>query len=611
MVRTEATQSALTQAQGLVQQGRFEDALTTIDSKLEENDAPQPMLWIAAICHMQIRSFDRALSILERMLERDPNAAQILNFKGVALAELYRRDEAQAALEAAHGLKPDDPDITENLGVMYGENGYVNECFHTLLSLTHVRHLKKKSILHLIQCALLIGEQQIAADAAALLKGVKDDPKVDYLLNRLAQNTGNIDDAQNILDDMLTKFPGNADALSDKGILAMSAGRQDEAKRYFNASIETEPGHTTSHFLLAHMGGSGEKELSEETIADRERRLELIKSALEDPTLKHFDKIELNFAAGKLLDSLKQYDACFPYYVEGNALLSARTSFHIEETQTMFDDIKRTFDASFFRNVWPRLTIGRKTRGERMIYVVGMARSGTTLTEQILGRHPMIDPGGETTDVIRLGRLLGDRHGYSTTYLEFLDKMDASAIDAVAEEYVSGIEKRIGADGYRTDKDLRNFVHVALVKTLFPDAKIIHVRRNPIDTCVSCFFQFFKIYKHQYSTNLGDLGAYYRFYDELMSHWNETVPDDILTIRYEELVADQQAVTARMLEHCGLPWDDACLEAQDSGSVRTASVWQVRQKLYTDSQERWRRYEKHLGPLIDALGDLAQTSPAD
>ncbi|HSH13907.1 MAG TPA: sulfotransferase, partial [Desulfurivibrionaceae bacterium] len=237
------------------------------------------------------------------------------------------------------------------------------------------------------------------------------------------------------------------------------------------------------------------------------------------------------------------------------------------------------------------------------IFVLGMPRSGTTLTEQIIASHPLVHGAGELPDLLELAN--HPREGAVEGYPLSLQGLTRSDLVDLGEKYVRGLQARNPAAQRITDKMPANFNCLGLIHLMLPNAKIIHVRRNPVDTCLSGFTRLFNKSQHQ-SYDLAEIGRYYRNYAELMAHWRRVLPAGAFyEIQYEELVADNENQARALLEYCGLEWHEACLEShKTSRNIRTASVTQVRQPIYQSSVERWRKYEKHLGPLLEALGDL-------
>ena len=232
-----------------------------------------------------------------------------------------------------------------------------------------------------------------------------------------------------------------------------------------------------------------------------------------------------------------------------------------------------------------------------------MPRSGTTLIEQILASHPEAHGAGETDDLDLAVMDLGGAAAHVFGRPECLSRMSGADFRRIGANYL----RRIGA-GARPERRIankmtENFRFVGLIALALPNARIIHMRRDPIDTCVSCFSNLFAE-NLPYAYDLAEPGRYYRAYEALMRHWLDTLPSGMMIdVQYEDVVADIEGQSRRILAHCGLPWDARCLDFHShERSVRTASVAQVRRPLYQSSVGRWRRYEAHLAPLFDALG---------
>ncbi len=304
----------------------------------------------------------------------------------------------------------------------------------------------------------------------------------------------------------------------------------------------------------------------------------------------------LDFALGKAYADLKEYERSFKHLLAANAAKRTTAAYDEQATFAFFDRIERTFS--------PELMAAKAGGGapsDRPIFVLGMPRSGTTLVEQVLASHPAVHGAGELTIFREAVQAAAPP---ARLYPDFVPALDEAAIGRIGTEYI----KRLGAraqQGERvTDKLPSNFLYVGLIHLALPNAVIIHTVRNPIDTCISCFSKLFKPGEQLFSYDLGELGRYYRRYQQLMEHWRRVLPPGrILDVTYEDVVADLEGQARRILAHCGLPWDERCLAFHETDRpVRTASAMQVRQPIYSSAVERWRVYEEFLGPLLTALG---------
>jgi tetratricopeptide (TPR) repeat protein len=306
----------------------------------------------------------------------------------------------------------------------------------------------------------------------------------------------------------------------------------------------------------------------------------------------------LHWAAGKMANDIGQYDRAFGHYV------IAKTTDYDDYDLSAYADkvahLKELFTAEFFAE---RAEFGNDSN--RPIFIFGMPRSGTTLTEQIIASHPRVHAGSEVVFFNQAADILGFRSGDMDKFGKIVRDLDTRQAAAIAKEFLDYLKKFSTTAPHVTDKMPHNFERLWLIALLFPKATYIHCTRNPIDNCVSIFTNPLNR-AHSYSRTLKDVGGYYRLYKELTEHLCNVIPVDVLESRYEELVADQEAKSRRLIAHAGLEWDDASLRYYEHAtSVRTLSHWQVRQPVYKTSVERWRRYGANLDPLIRALGDLA------
>ncbi|MCZ8543221.1 sulfotransferase [Mesorhizobium qingshengii] len=368
-----------------------------------------------------------------------------------------------------------------------------------------------------------------------------------------------------------------------------SLGRMDEAAVHLKKAIERRISIPAAYNALVHT-----RKYTEEP-----PELAAILAELRDPDHGSEGAAALHHAAGKVLNDMRRYKEAMDHFKKGNQ--AAGHKFDLENYRRWVDAMIETFTPELVAS-----TAAYGNPSELPVFVVGMPRSGTTLTEQICASHPDVHGAGELSKLRRIanGMGLGDRS--SANVGESIATITNDLTRTLAGEHLAYLRER-APDALRiVDKMPHNFELIGLIGILFPNARIIHCRRDAIDNCISCFvLQFSKA--HSYSADLQTLGLYYREYDRLMRHWGRVFPGRVFENRYETLIGNQEEQSRRLIDYLGLPWDDACLRFFDrDGSVNTYSRWQVRQPIYKSSVKRWKNYESEIQPLIESLGDLAE-----
>lgn len=383
--------------------------------------------------------------------------------------------------------------------------------------------------------------------------------------------------------------PDNAVARMDIANTLVDLGRMDEATVCLNENIARRVSVPSSYKALVTV-----RKFSTEP-----PELKSILDELRTTTNPADEPYELHMAAGKILDDLGRHDEAMDHFLR--AATNKGYSFNIESYRRRVDAWIELFNREFFA-----ARAGYGDSSETPVFVLGMPRSGTTLTEQICSSHPDVHGAGELTKLQRIALANGLKLQPGRAFGQPVVSMTKQQSMALAGEYLSNLHLYAPAASRIVDKMPHNFEIIGLIAILFPNARIVHCRRDPIDNCFSCFISNLSR-AHQYNSDLAQLGLYYREYDRLMSHWNAVLPGRIFENRYEDLVSDQEGQSRRLVEHLGLGWNDACLRFfEKAGPVRTISRWQVRQPIYKSSVKRWKSYESRLGPLIDNLGDLAE-----
>ena len=409
---------------------------------------------------------------------------------------------------------------------------------------------------------------------------------------------GGQEEAIDIYADILAEYQGNAHVWMSYGHTLKTANRQEQSIAAYRRSLELMPELGEAWWSLANL------KTFRFTPADvAAMRTQLARNDLRDEDRFHFD-----FALGKALEDAQEYAASFEHYSRGNALRRSGVPYDRERTADHVRRSKALLTDEFFAE--------RKGCGcpaPDPIFIVGLPRSGSTLLEQILSSHPLVEGTQELPDMIAIAGRLGGKKKRSdvSKYPEILATLPAAETRALGEEYLERTRVQRKTDApFFIDKMPNNWLHVGLIHLILPNARIVDARRHPLGCCFSVYKQHFARGQH-FSYSLEDIGAYYRKYVELAAHFDKALPGRVHRVFYEEMVEDTAAQVRRLLDYCGLPFDERCLRFHENErAVRTASSEQVRQPIYRDAVEHWRHYEAWLDPLKQALGPVLTAYPA-
>ncbi|TRZ68066.1 MAG: HAMP domain-containing protein [Rhodocyclaceae bacterium] len=426
-----------------------------------------------------------------------------------------------------------------------------------------------------------VGRGQFSAAESSLRRALRIGPGLEkalYYLGVTLAYTTRVAEAEACQRRLLSIAPWHEGALLMMNDFLAHEGRFDQAEQLVKRALVVNPNSSSALSALA--------QLRKMTPADTEwmdRAEELVKIA--GPV----DQVQLRYAMGKYCDDVGDYDRAFINYHDANRLSKAiaNNPYSHDNWTRCVDQLVRVNNPSSLHPVFHGAA-----DSNRPVFIVGMPRSGTSLVEQIIASHPAVFGAGELSYWKNIARTP------STPVFE--SSLNGEVLSRLAKDYLDHLAD-LDPDARRViDKMPDNFICMGLIHAVFPNAKFIHAIRNPIDTCLSIYFQNFSA-AYDYSNDLADLAHYYREYHRLMAHWRAILPESsLLDLRYEDLLADQEGWSRRMIEFVGLDWDECCLNYQDTQRrVVTASKWQVRQKIYTSSIGRWRHYEKFIGPLME------------
>ncbi|HXW75553.1 MAG TPA: sulfotransferase [Steroidobacteraceae bacterium] len=372
------------------------------------------------------------------------------------------------------------------------------------------------------------------------------------------------------------------------GHVQKTLGKRSDSEASYKAALQLDPGLGEAYWSLA--------DLKNYVFSDEE--IEAMQQLLARDKRGRSNKAQLHFALGRAFEQREQYPEAFAHYAQGNALRRLDAPFDVARFERRCARIRAFFDARFFA---VRASCGDPSHAP--IFIVGLPRSGSTLIEQILASHSQVEGTMELPNILNIvgqfDDLAPDRDGYPET----VGRASPAQLTALGGRYLAETAPLRSGREHFTDKLPNNFSHVGLIHAILPRATVIDARRHPMDACFSTFKQHFAE-GQTFSYDLEDLGRYYCCYLSLMDHWDEVLPGKVLHVQYEELVREPEASIRRLLEHCGLAFEPACLSFHATRrAVRTASAEQVRQPLYTSGVGHWRHFEKELEPLRRALGD--------
>ena len=583
----------------LYRAGDYDAALEICRKGLQLANSSASLLYIYAVSLFRLDKLPDSLAQFDKLLRLQPKHAAALNERGSVLARMSQYDVALASVAKALDIDPKYADAHLNMGNLYSLLKRYDEALAAYdKALTHNPALANARLGRgNVFRALKRYDEAFAAYGKALA--------LDPALASAWLGRGNAFRELNRLEEALASYDRAlaldaryAEACGDKGMALLELGRFKEASDAMEKAIDLAPKRV--HFYLS-LG------LSKRLTRDDPHLRAMQELAQDMSSLAVDEQIELNFALGKALADIGDREHSFARLLDGAALKRGQMNY---DEAAILGVLERTRSA--FAGEMMRSHSGQGDPSDVPVFILGMPRSGTTLVEQILASHPKVFGAGEIPDFHHAVA------GFGGAVTEALHSPEAAARISreqwreLGASYVGRIKAMAPAAERITNKVPENFRFVGLIHLALPKARIIHTRRDPVDTCLSCFSTLFAE-DLPYTYDLAELGRYYRAYEALMAHWRDALPQDaMLEVRYEEVVDDLEGQARRILAYCGLEWDARCLDFhQTARSVRTASVAQVRQPIYQGSVGRWRAYESFLGPLLAELGPDAASAGAE
>jgi tetratricopeptide (TPR) repeat protein len=613
----------------LRRQGKFSQALDILQPLQERMPESPRVHYELGLCYGPMGRGAEALTMLRRAVTLDPQHAAAwlalgdqLQLAGdsegslkalqchlatasshpdlaVAAEHLYAGELAKAEPLVRNILKRNPADVSAmrmlaDIGMRLSQYQDARNLLERCLELAPDYHLARHNL-----TVLLLRRQELEAalqQVNTLLQHDSTNPNYLILKASVLVRRGEHREALAIYEKILANYPDQAQAQLNYGHTLKTVGRLDDAIAAYQRSIDLKPDMGEAYWSLANL----------KTYRFSDAQVSAMRAAVTSEGGNAEDQSHLGFALGKALEDRGEYDESFRFYKRGNAIRRIQQPFNADKN--MLNTVRqiKTCTREFFAQ-----REGAGCTAPDPIFIVGLPRAGSTLLEQILASHSQVDGTAELPDIIALSRKLGGRQRdkAATLYPEILADLSTGQRLELGQGYIDSTRIQRGSSPYFIDKMPNNFMHIGLIHLILPQARIIDARRHPMAGCFAGYKQLFA-QGQTYTYDLTDVGYYYRNYVRLMDHWDEALPARVLRVQYEDMVTDAETQIRRLLDYCGLPFEEQCLRFYETDrAIRTPSSEQVRQPIFTHGLEQWRNYEQHLDGLKEALGPLLQRYP--
>ena len=672
MPEKSATELALNRVRQIMQAGDFSEAERLLFDMQRVSEDHKDILYMLAVCQRYLHKYSSALEVLARLTSISPDNSRAYqeighvyratNNNNAALAAYNQATQINPALEKSfsaqieifESIEDNDPAgrlkvilsrLKQQLSTLQAtpkplvavtdlisEGKLVKaESLCKAFMLKNPRHIEGIRLLADIASGLgVLGDAEFLLESAIEFAPDNTKVRIDYiqilrkqqkykdaldqakiLLQQDSQNpqfqsvfaiesmqSGDYDTALNTFDSILKVLPEDPVTLTSRGNALKTQGRTDEAIDSYRRAIKSLPAHGEAYYSLANL----------KLFSFNDLEITAMESQENNPMISYISRIYLDFALGKAYEDKGLYDRSFTYYERGNVSkkVQAKGRYKSNDLTAEFHSQTEVFDVAFVKS---HLQTGHGARDP--IFIVGLPRAGSTLLEQILSSHSLVDGTMELPNIIALAQKLrrGERVGNTRHYPEVLRTLSADQLSQFGQIFIDETRIHRGAAPFFIDKMPNNFRHIGLINLMLPNAKIIDARRHPMGCCFSGFKQLFAE-GQDFTYGLEEIGTYYKDYVELMDHWDKVLPGKVLRVQYEDVVVDLDTQVRRILDYCGLDFEDSCISFHETErSVRTPSSEQVRQPIYQSGVDQWKNFEANLEPLKKALGPVLKRYP--
>ncbi|MBT6779969.1 MAG: tetratricopeptide repeat protein [Porticoccaceae bacterium] len=663
MQEASATEAALDSVKKLMQAGDFgkaEKQLLTMHDEVEKND---DVLYMLAVCQRYLSKHSSALATLEKLKSLVPEHSRAfqetghvyraMNNAGAALNAFSRATQINPALAASFRAQIDIltatdrshltgqlkqqleslealpkplvavtdliaqgklikaeqlckafmqkvprniegmrllADIGSRLGVLEDAEFLLESAVefapdHTKARIDYIQVLRKRQ-----------NYQESLRQAKLLLDADPSNPQFQSVFAVESMQSGDYDTALSMFESILKILPEDPVTLTSRGHALKTQGQTEDAIDSYRRAIKKYAAHGEAYYSLANL----------KLFSFSDEEIQAMEAQESNLGISHQSRIYLNFALGKAYEDKSLFDKAFMFYERGNAFKKSQSRYKASDLTAEFKAQTEVFDDAFIAS---HANTGFTSPDP--IFIVGLPRSGSTLLEQILASHSQVDGTMELPNMLALAQKLrrGERMSAVNHYPGILKELPAEQFLEFGEKFIDETRVHRGSAPFFIDKMPNNFRHVGLIKLMLPNAKIIDARRHPMGSCFSGFKQLFAE-GQEFTYGLEEVGTYYRDYVDLMDHWDKVLPGQVLRVQYEEVVADLDTQVRRILDYCGLEFEESCINFHETDrSVRTPSSEQVRQPIYQSGVEQWKNFESNLDPLKQALGPVLERYP--
>jgi tetratricopeptide (TPR) repeat protein len=564
-LRLNSGQAALHRKLGKVlsAQGKTDEATMAFAEASRLDPDPDAKKLADAAEHQRAGRWNEAGRIYRRILRANPNNVDVMYQLSTVSMRTDRLENAIELLKKAVELRPKFAEAWTDLSIVLQIQEQFDEAIRCALSAVQLVPSQPHALLVLGESYFKHGDNEKAI--ATYEKGLRYEPNHVPLLSSL----------------------GNA---------LRTAGRQQEAIKCYESSISIHPPLGEAYYSLANL----------KTYRFRDEQVAAMEKLAADNSVRVESRINFHFALGKAFEDRENIDRAIQHYRIGNDMRHAESPYDPKQTDLAHEHLKDVFSGEFVERI---VTDVHPTENVVPIFVVGLPRSGSTLIEQILASHSLVDGTRELPTLGRVMRRLNIKEDSVGSYPEALAHLSIDARGELGSQYLEATRSFRTGRPYFVDKMPNNFSFIGAIRTILPQAKVINTCRHPLSTSVSTYKQLF-FGGQIFSYKLSDIAHYYLRYQQLMDHWHKTFPGFVLDVHYENLIDDQEFETRRLLKFCGLPFEDSCMRFYESDrAVNTASSEQVRQPIYRTSIDVWRPYEQHIDELIEGLKPILMELP--